>query len=91
MKVAVPTGELGAIAVVDDVQAFVAGGQPYATSTTQPGTPTPLPSPAGQVAGISLSDDGQTVAYATGDGVFVSVKRQLRRRDRRCHRAVRLA
>ena len=75
VKVAVPNGELGAIAVVDSAVAFVAGGQPYATSTTPPGTPTPLPSPGGQVAGISLSDDGQTVAYATGDGVFVSVKR----------------
>ncbi len=74
VKVATAQGaEVGSIDVGSNLVVFVAGGQAFTVPTAQPGAPTPVAFPGGAISGVAMSDDGQTMAAANGDGVYLKV------------------
>jgi Abnormal spindle-like microcephaly-assoc'd, ASPM-SPD-2-Hydin/Cep192 domain 4/HYDIN/CFA65/VesB-like, Ig-like domain len=74
VKVNAPAGALGPVDVIDGTVVFVVGGRAFTTSAIQPGPPAELTVLGGSIAGLSVSNDGQTIAFFNGAGVYVSVK-----------------
>jgi WD40 repeat protein len=72
MKLTLPAGTLGDVALANGSVVFVADGLLYNASTTSPANPTQVvPAvPGGAITGVSVSADGKVMAVANGDGVY---------------------
>jgi hypothetical protein len=73
VAVAAPAGGVQSVSLSDSAVAFIAGTTAYSAPFSQPSTPAALPTPGGAATGVALSRNGQTVAIANGDGVYVTI------------------